>query len=275
MIDNIRDCATLNNGVKMPWLGFGVFQIDDGPEVEKAVKYALDAGYRSIDTATIYGNESGVGRAIKDYGIHRNELFITTKVWNTDQRAGRIQEAFAESLDRLQMDYVDLYLVHWPVEGCYRDAWVEMQKVYESGQAKSIGVSNFMIHHLKDIIHDGLVPAVNQVEFHPWLVQPQLLQFCSDLQIQIESWSPLIQGKITEIPLLETLAKKYGKTSAQIVLRWNIQHGVVAIPKSKTPHRIIENTEIFDFELSKSDLSQIDELDEEKRVGPDPYNFHF
>lgn len=276
MIDSIHDCTTLNNGLKMPWLGFGVFQIEDGTAVEKAVKHALDAGYRSFDTAMVYRNETGVGKAIRDYDIDREDLFITTKVWNTDQRSGRVQEAFDESLDRLQMEYVDLYLVHWPVEGCYQKTWLEMQKIYESGRAKSIGVSNFMVHHLKDLLKDDqVVPAVNQIEFHPLLVQPDLLKFCRDQGIQLESWSPLIQGQIMDISLLRELADKYGKTPAQIVLRWNIQHKVVTIPKSQHRERIIENSRIFDFELAKSDMELLDGLDEAKRVGPDPYNFNF
>ncbi len=184
MISNIKDCTLLNNGLKMPWLGFGVFQINDGQEVEHAVKSALEIGYRSIDTATVYGNERGVGKAIRESGILREDIFLTTKVWNDDQREKRTLAAFEESLKRLETEYVDLYLVHWPVKGCYQETWQVMEEIYQSGRAKAIGVSNFMVHHLEDILRDSqIVPSVNQVEFHPFLVQPELLRFCQSHKI--------------------------------------------------------------------------------------------
>ena len=276
MISSIKDCTLLNNGLKMPWLGFGVFQIEDGQQVEHAVKAALEIGYRSIDTATVYKNESGVGKAIRESGIPREEIFLTTKVWNDDQRGKRTLAAFEESLKRLDTEYVDLYLIHWPVKGCYQKTWHEMEKIYHSGRAKAIGVSNFQAHHLEDILHDSqIVPTVNQIEFHPFLLQPGLLQFCQEHKIQVEAWSPLMEGKIIAEQTVQTLAEKYHKTPAQITLRWDLQHEVVTIPKSTHSNRIAENTQIFDFELSQEDMKALDALDQGKRVGPNPDNFNF
>ena len=276
MIHSIKDCTVLNNGVKMPWLGFGVFKLEDGNEVERSILRALEVGYRSIDTASVYKNETGVGAALKANSLPREEIFLTTKVWNEDLRKKRVMEAFEESLERLEVEYVDLYLIHWPVENCYLDAWPEMEKIYQSGRAKAIGLSNFMIPHLKEILEICEVkPAVNQVEFHPWLVQPKLLEFCQSQQIQLEAWSPIIKGQVTEIPIIQELGKKYGKTAAQIALRWGIQHQVVVIPKSSNPQRILENSQIFDFEISAEDMALLDSLDQGKRVGPDPFNFDF
>ncbi len=274
MISSIKDCTLLNNGLKMPWLGFGVFKIRDGQEVEHAVRRALETGYRSIDTAAVYGNERGVGKAIRESGIPREDIFLTTKVWNDDQREKRTLAAFEESLKRLQTEYVDLYLIHWPVEGCFRETWQVMEEIYQNGRAKAIGVSNFMVHQLEDLLRGSqIVPSVNQVEFHPFLVQPELLRFCQSHQIQVEAWSPLMQGQILTVQAVQELAEKYQKTPAQIVLRWDLQHEVVTIPKSTHAYRIAENTQIFDFELSLADMNVLDALDEGKRVGPDPYNF--
>ena len=276
MISSIKDCTVLNNGLEMPWLGLGVFQVNDGREVEQEVINALETGYRSIDTAAAYNNERGVGTAIRESGIPRADIFITTKVWNGDQRKKRTQAAFEESLERLQTDYLDLYLVHWPVKGFYQETWQAMQEIYQSGRAKAIGVSNFMIHHLEDILGDGqIVPAVNQVEFHPYLVQPDLLKFCQSHQIQLEAWAPIVKGEIVNEPVAQKLAEKYNKTPAQIALRWDLQHDVVTIPKSIRPHRIAENADIFDFELSEAEIKALDALDEGRRTGPDPYNFNF
>ncbi|MCB9423373.1 MAG: aldo/keto reductase [Ardenticatenaceae bacterium] len=276
MINSIKDCAVLNNGLEMPWLGFGVFQIDDGQKVKQAVLSALEVGYRSIDTAAVYKNEVGVGEALRESGIPREDIFLTTKVWNSDMRASRAMAAFEESLERLGTDYVDLYLVHWPVAGHYGETWQVLEEIYGNGRVKAIGVSNFQIHHLEDILRNGhIVPAVNQIEFHPLLVQPDLLQFCQEHEIQVEAWSPLMQGEIVDVPVVQKLAEKYGKTPAQIALRWNLQHDVVTIPKSVRPHRIAENADIFDFALADADMKLLDVLDEGKRVGPDPNNFNF
>jgi diketogulonate reductase-like aldo/keto reductase len=276
MISSIKDCTLLNNGLKMPWLGFGVFQIDDGDKVSQAVLSALEVGYRSIDTAMVYKNERGVGKAIRESGIPREEIFLTTKVWNSDQRARRTMAAFEESLERLDTEYVDLYLVHWPVPGFYQETWPVMEEIYENGRAKAIGVSNFQIHHLEDILQNGqIVPAVNQIEFHPYLLQSELLNFCQENKIQVEAWSPLVQGQIVNEPVIQRMAEKYQKTPAQIALRWDLQHKVVTIPKSARPNRIVENADIFDFELSEADIQVLDALDEGRRVGPDPKNFNF
>lgn len=276
MISSINDRTLLNNGTEMPWLGFGVYKIKDEQEVVNSVKYALETGYRSIDTASVYGNEEGVGRAIRESGIPRGDIFLTTKVWNDDQRGKRTLEAFEESLKRLKTEYVDLYLIHWPVKDYYKDTWHVMEKIYQSGRARAIGVSNFMIHHLEDLLENSsTVPVVNQVEFHPLLVQPDLLKYCQSHKIQLEAWSPLMRGEITTEQAVKKLAEKYSRSPAQIVLRWDIQHKVVTIPKSTHANRIAENAGVFDFELSQEDMNILDALDEGKRSGPDPDNFNF
>jgi len=276
MIKSIHDCTVLNNGLAMPWLGFGVFKVEEGDEVERAVRTALETGYRSIDTAALYNNERGVGRAMRASGIPREEIFLTTKVWNDDMRAKRTLAAFKESLERLGTDYVDLYLVHWPVDGYYKETWRAMEEIYASGRAKAIGVSNFMIHHLEDLLGESeIIPAVNQLEFHPLLVQKELLVFCQSQAIQVEAWSPLMRGKILEKEAIVCIAEKYAKTAAQIILRWDLQHGVVTIPKSTHAERIAENADIFDFALSEADMQTLDAMDAGERVGPDPYNFAF
>jgi len=276
MVGSIKDCARLNNGLQMPWLGFGVWQVKDGEEVQKAVRQALEIGYRSIDTAAVYGNERGVGQALRESGIPREEIFLTTKVWNDDLRARRTRAAFEESLQRLGTEYVDLYLIHWPVEGCYQEAWRVLENIYQGGCARAIGVSNFLAHHLEDLLrHSQIVPAVNQVEFHPRLVQPELLKFCQDHTIQVEGWSPLMQGQVANEPSIQELAERYHRTPAQVVLRWDLQHQVVSIPKSIHANRIAENAQIFDFELSQEDMNALDAQDQGKRTGPDPANFDF
>jgi diketogulonate reductase-like aldo/keto reductase len=274
MADNIQDCTTLSNGKKMPWLGFGVFKIEDGPEVENAVLWALEAGYRSIDTASIYGNERGVGRAIKQSGISRESIFITTKVWNSDQGYDATLSAFEESLKRIDTDYVDLYLVHWPVPNLYIETWKALERVYQYGRAKAIGVSNFLIHHLHTLRNQcEIFPMVNQVEFHPFLIQPELLRFCMHNKIQMEAWSPLTRGRLLDNTVIREIAARYDRTPAQVILRWDIQHGIVTIPKSVHRERIVENSQIFDFELSEEDMDSLDALDEGRRLGPDPDTF--
>ncbi len=273
---SISDVTTLNNGVKMPYLGFGVYLMEDGKEVENSIRKAIEVGYRSIDTASFYKNESGVGRAINESNVPRDEIFVTTKVWNEDLRQRRVKAAFDESLSLLNMDYVDLYLIHWPVKGCYLDAWKEVEEIYQSGRAKAIGVSNFTIGQLEEVLADCEVkPTVNQIEFHPYLVQPELLEFCKENDIQPEAWSPLMQGQIIDVPSIKDLAEKHGRSAAQIVLRWNLQKGVVTIPKSSKAHRIEENSQLFDFQLSAEEVSLIDSLDKGQRVGPDPNDFDF
>ncbi|MDT0125052.1 aldo/keto reductase [Paenibacillus sp. RRE4] len=273
---HVQDTATLNNGVKMPWLGFGVFKVKDGDEVVNAVKTAIEAGYRSIDTAKVYNNESGVAQGIRESGIAREDLFITTKVWNSDQGYESTLAAFEESMQRLELEYLDLYLIHWPVKGKYKDTWRALEKLYKEGRVRAIGVSNFQIHHLEDLLMDANVkPAVNQVELHPLLTQKELRDYCSTHEIQIEAWSPLGQGNLMEHPLLQDIATKYGKSPAQVILRWDLQNGIVTIPKSVTPERIHANTELYDFELTAEEIEQINGLNEHKRFGSDPDNFNF
>jgi diketogulonate reductase-like aldo/keto reductase len=275
-INQISDCAILQNGVKMPWLGLGVFQISDGSSVQRAIKDALAIGYRSIDTAVIYGNEVGVGTAINDSTINREDIFITTKVWNSQQGYDNTLRAFDESLRNLNLDYLDLYLIHWPVEGKFLLTWKALETLYRGKRVRAIGVSNFLPHHLKELLESAeIVPMVNQVEFHPFLVQKDLLQTCEDHQIQVEAWSPLMKGRNLTHPLFVDLARKYNKTAAQIILRWDLQHKVVTIPKSQNRDRIKENAQIFDFEISADDMDRIDGLENGMRVGPDPDNFNF
>ncbi|WP_062236293.1 aldo/keto reductase [Fictibacillus sp. FJAT-27399] len=276
MAKHLQDTTTLHNGVKMPWFGLGVYKVEEGDEVYQSVKSALSKGYKSIDTAAVYGNEEGVGRAIKDSGIPREELFITTKVWNADQGYETTLAAYEESLKKLQLDYVDLYLIHWPVEGKYKETWRALEKLYIDGRVRAIGVSNFHVHHLKDVIADSeIVPMVNQVEYHPLLAQKELLAFCKENKIQMEAWSPLMQGELLNNPVLSEIAEKHNKSVAQVILRWDLQNGVVTIPKSVKDHRIQENSEVFDFELSAEDMEKINTLNEDQRVGPDPDNFDF
>ncbi|MHA6533662.1 aldo/keto reductase [Paenibacillus sp. BAC0078] len=266
---------TLNDGVTMPWLGLGVWQAKNGEEVINAVKSAVETGYRSIDTAAGYKNEEGVGQAIRECGVPRDELFITTKLWNGDQGYESALKAFEVSRKKLGLDVVDLYLIHWPVAGKYRDSWKALVHLQQEGLVRSIGVSNFQPHHLEEIIEDtGVVPSVDQVEFHPLLTQRELLKYAKAHDIQVEAWSPLMQGNL-DLPLLQELAGKYGKTAAQIVLRWDLQQGVVTIPKSVHAKRIAENAGFFDFTLSDEEVKAIEALNRNHRFGPDPDNFNF
>lgn len=276
MVKNLQATTTLHNGVKMPWFGLGVFKVDNGEEVINAVKAALQTGYRSIDTAAIYQNEEGVGQAIKEAGIPREELFVTTKVWNSEQGYESTLHAFDESLQKLGLDYLDLYLVHWPVVGKYKETWKALETLYKDGRVRAIGVSNFKVHHLNDILTDcEIKPMVNQVEFHPFLTQTELRSFCKESNIQLEAWSPLMQGQLLDHELIVKMGQKYNKTPAQIILRWDIQSEVITIPKSVKEQRIIENAQIFDFELDPMDMEQINGLNLNKRIGPDPDHIDF
>jgi methylglyoxal/glyoxal reductase len=273
---NIMDAVTLHNGVKMPWVGLGVFKVEDGQEVTNAVKTAIQNGYRSIDTASFYGNEEGVGKAIKEVGVPREELFITTKVWNSDQGYESTLASFNTSLEKLGLEYLDLYLIHWPVKNKYKETWKALEELYKEGKVRAIGVSNFQIHHLNDIMTDcEIKPMVNQVEYHPSLTQVELREFCEKEGIQLEAWSPLKKGQLIKDETIVGLAEKYNKTPAQIILRWDLQNNVITIPKSIKEHRIIENANIFDFELQKDDMEKIDRLNKNERTGADPDNFDF
>ncbi|SDR68019.1 aldo/keto reductase [Actinopolymorpha singaporensis] len=265
--------VTLNNGVEMPQLGFGVWQVPD-EDATAAVRTAIEVGYRSIDTAAIYGNEEGTGKGIAESGVPREELFVTTKLWNGEQGYDSTLAAFEESLRRLKLDYVDLYLIHWPVpsQDKYVDTWRAFEKLYADGRVRSIGVSNFNPHHLQRLFDEATdVPVLNQIELHPYLIQEKLRAFNSEHNIATEAWSPLAQGgELLKDPEIGRLAEKYGKTPAQIVLRWHIQLGNVVIPKSVTPSRIKENFDLFDFELSAGDLGAITALNRDERTGGDP-----
>lgn len=275
MTKALTESTVLSNGVSMPWLGLGVWKVKDDGEAENTVKAAIDAGYRAVDTAAIYENEAGVGAGLRASGVPRDQIFVTTKVWNSNQGYDTSLAAFQESLTKLGMDYVDLLLIHWPVKGKYKDTWRALEQIYREGKAKAIGVSNFQIHHLEDVMATAeIAPMVNQVEYHPLLTQEPLLAFCKANKIQLTAWSPLMQGNL-DIPLLAEIGAKYGKSPAQVVLRWDLQNGVVTIPKTTTPSRLVENAGIFDFELTAEELAQISALNQNKRFGADPDNFNF
>ncbi|MEH7336433.1 aldo/keto reductase [Neobacillus drentensis] len=271
MPTSLKDTTTLHNGVEMPWFGLGVFKVKEGSEVIESVKSAIKNGYKSIDTAAIYQNEEGVGQGIREAGVPREELFITSKVWNSDQGYESTLKAYETSLKKLGLDYLDLYLIHWPGKTKYKETWKALEKLYKDGRVRAIGVSNFKVHHLEDLLKDAEIkPMVNQVEYHPHLSQRELLAFCQKEGIQLEAWSPLKQGQLLNDPVITEVAAKYGKSAAQVILRWDLQNKVVTIPKSIKEQRIIENADIFDFELSLEDMEKIDGLNKDERVGSDP-----
>ncbi len=265
----LNQSVRLNNGVEMPVLGLGVWKTKSGKECTDAVRWALEAGYRHIDTAKIYGNESDVGTAIRESGIPRKELFITTKLWNSDQKDPR--KNLEGSLKSLGLDTIDLYLIHFPVASTRKQAWKELEKAYKDGLVRSIGVSNYTIPHLEELFsYAEITPTVNQVEYHPFLNQNDLLEVCKKNNIILEAYSPLAHGQKVSEPKLEILAKKYGKTPAQILIRWSIDKGFVVIPKSVRKERILENSQVFDFALSPEDLSEIETWNENFRTCWDP-----
>ncbi len=264
----LRTRVKLNNSVDIPVLGFGTYQIIPFT-ADKAVLHALEAGYRHIDTAAIYMNESDVGKAIKKSGVPRDEIFVTTKLWNSDH--GNVSKALEKSLKKLSLEYVDLYLMHWPVKTVRNESWKEMEKLLKEGKCRSIGVSNFAIKHIEELLGKCYVkPAVNQVEFSPFLYQKELLGFCEKKGIKLEAYSPLSRGKKLKDARVAEIANAYGKTPAQIMIRWSLQHGLICLPKSKTKERIIENSKVFDFEIKKSDMEKLDSLNENFRTCWDP-----
>jgi len=255
----------------MPILGIGVWKMSPGEETRNALKYALGAGYRLIDTARLYGNERDVGWAVRASGIPRDEIFVTTKLWNSDHGYDAAVKAFNRSVRELDLGYIDLYLIHWPVSGLRGDSWRALTKLYEEGKCRAIGVSNYTIHHLEELLAASrVVPAVNQVEFSPFLYQKPLLDYCRKEEIQLEAYSPLTKGARLGDSRLANLAAKYRRTPAQILIRWAIQHDVIVIPKSSRPERILENSRVFDFEISPADMDALDSLSEDYRTTWNP-----
>lgn len=269
----------LNNGKTIPQFGFGVFQIERS-DTAQAVTRALDAGYRHIDTAQMYGNEREVGEAVEAYDIARDDVFITSKLSNGFHRPDDAKRAFDETLAKLGTDHVDLFLIHWPLptryDGDFVSTWKTFEEFYRAGRARSIGVSNFQPSHLGRLAAEcEVVPAVNQIEVHPYLTQDEVRRYCADHQIAVEAWSPIAQGKVLDDPIIASIAEKYGKTPAQVVLRWHVERGDIVFPKSTTPERIVENIAIFDFELDGEDVTTISSVNKDERTGPDPDVFDY
>lgn len=266
---SLNDAFTLNNGYKIPCIGFGTWQTPDGDTAVNAVKDAVKCGYKHIDTAAIYGNEASIGKAIKESGINRNELFITSKVWNKERGYKTTLAAFEKTLNDLQLDYLDLYLIHWPAssnqfkdwDNINLETWKAMTELYKEGKIKSIGVSNFMPHHLKSLIETEVKPMVNQIEFHPGFMQEETVKYCNDNNILVEAWSPLGTGKMLDNSTLKEIASKYNKSIAQLCIRWCLQNNTLPLPKSVTSSRIKENTEIFDFNISDENMKTINSME--------------
>lgn len=272
-ISSLSDTIELNNGTRIPALGLGTWKAEDGPEATASVRTALEAGYRHIDTADAYENEESVGRAVREFG-RRNEIFLTTKLWNEDHGYDRTLAAFERSRKKLDTDYVDLYLVHWPCGFDFMETWRAMEKLLGDGKVKAIGVSNFLPPHLDKLLAEGDVkPVIDQVETHPWLTQPELHSYLAAHDIRTESWSPLMQGKFKKVPEIAEIAEAHGKHPAQVLVRWNLQHGYVVIPKSTNLEHIAANADVFDFELSEAEMDRLDGLDRDERLGPDPAKF--
>ncbi|WP_188208048.1 aldo/keto reductase [Alkalibacillus aidingensis] len=265
---------TLNNGVKMPGFGLGVYKVWEDADARDSVRTAIDHGYRLIDTASYYDNEDGVGAGVKESSTNREEIFVTSKVWNEEQGYDETLRAFERSLKRLNFDYLDLYLIHWPVGDLFKDTWKAMERLYDEKLIRAIGVSNFNIHHLEKLMNQANVkPTVNQIEYHPHLTQKEVKAFCESEEIQVEAWSPLKRGQIFKDETIQSLAEKYGKTPAQIILRWDIDTNVITIPKSVNKDRIIENSQIFDFSLTAEEVESLNQLNKNERTGPDPEIF--
>jgi len=270
---DIESTVRLNNGVQMPVLGLGVYQTPPERVTQNAVKFALKVGYRHVDTARIYGNEADVGEAIRESGIPRKDLFVTTKLWNSNQGYDSTLRACEASLMRLGLDYLDLYLVHFPVPDVRKESWRAMEVLLKKGRCRAIGVSNFTIRHLEELIGEShVIPSLNQVEFHPFLYQKELLKYCQKQGIQVEAYSPLARGERLKHPRIGSLAEKYAKTPAQLMIRWGLQRGLVVIPKSTREERIRENSQVFDFDISDDDMRSLDSLNEDLRLNWDPTN---
>lgn len=269
-----NETVRLANGIEMPQFGLGVYKMTDTEETIKAISYALEVGYRAIDTAAIYENEEETGVAIRNSGIARSELFITSKVWNTDQGYDETLRAFEISLEKLGMDYLDLYLTHWPVADKFVDTYRAIERLYDEKLIRATGVSNHHEHHLNKLFHTANVkPMVNQIELHPRLSQEALRNFCQRHDIAVTSWSPLARGVLLDDPTLIEIGSKYGKSPAQVIIRWHLQHRLIVIPKSVTPERILSNIDVNDFELTIQDMMKIDSLNLNERTGTNPEKF--
>ncbi|WP_342514512.1 aldo/keto reductase [Sporosarcina sp. FSL K6-1522] len=264
----------LANGVHMPQFGLGVYKMTDSKQTFEAITYAIETGYRAIDTASFYDNEKETGEALRYAGVPREEMFVTSKVWNTDQGYDETLRAFEVSLKKLGFDYLDLYLTHWPVSGKYVDTYRAIERLYDEKLIRATGVSNHHIHHLEQVLVKANVPPmVNQIELHPRLTQEPLRNFCKENGIEITSWSPLARGQLLTEPTLLAIGEKYGKTATQVIIRWHLQNDLIVIPKSVTPSRIKENSEVADFELSAEDMALINALNRNERTGSDPDTF--
>ena len=271
---SLADTVEIAPGVSMNRLGLGTYRADEGPDVEGEIRSGLSIGYRTIDTAALYGNEDSVGRIVRESGIPRDQVFVTTKLWNTEQGYDSALRAFDASLERLGFDYVDLYLIHWPNAEKMRDTWRAMEEIAASGRARAIGVCNFLVHHLEELATLATVPpAVNQFEHHPRLRQPELVSYCAEHGITAQAWAPVMRGRVLLIPELVAVAQAHGKTPAQVSIRWILQRGVTTIPKSIHERRIAENADVYDFELTDAEMAIIDSLDRGERIGPDPDRF--
>lgn len=273
---NIHSTKKLSNGIEMPRLGLGVYKMTEPDIAIQAMTAALDYGYRHIDTASLYANEKEVGEAVRASNVPRKDIFITTKVWNTDQGYDQTLRAFEKSLKLLEMDYVDLYLTHWPITETFVDTYRAIERLYDEKLIRATGVANHHQHHLEAIaVKANVKPMVNQIECHPRLTQFDLREYCAEQEIAITSWSPLARGRILEEPTLQRISNKYGKSTAQTIIRWHLQHDLIVIPKSENPSRIAENMDVYDFELSFEDMKNIDALNLNERTGKDPDNFSF
>lgn len=270
----------LNNGIEMPQIGYGVFRVEEGKELEEAVVTAIRSGYRSIDTAAIYGNERSVGngirKAIENGLVTRKELFVTSKLWNNHSSYNDTITAYEQTLERMGLEYLDLYLIHWPGQDKYLEPWKALEHLYKEGKVMSIGVSNFQVHHLEHLLENAeVIPVINQIEFHPKLTQLEVRDYCRQHNIQVEAWSPLMNAELLNNDKVKEIAAKHNKSAAQVILRWDIQHGIITIPKSMTPSRIQENINLFDFSLTEEDMNHLNALNENLRSGPDPEEFDF